>query len=112
MDVDLVMEESLPIKRQRRHICIDDKLSIDEATSASDPVKKYHIEVHHRIVDTIVSSIEQWFVRLATSKLYADLSLFHPRNVDQVSSGAMEKLHKHLLIFDDGVTVEQLRTEL
>lgn len=63
-------------------------------------------------MDTIVISIEQRFNRLARSTLYADLSLLHPRNFYQVPSGAMEELHKHLLIFDDGVTAEQLRTEL
>ena len=106
------MEESLPIKQQRRHKRIDGELSIDEATSASDPLKKYRIEVYNRIVDTIVSSIEQQFVISATSKLYADLSLHHPRKFDQVPLGAMEDLHKHLLRFDDDVNAEQLRIEL
>uniref|UniRef100_UPI00358FC640 uncharacterized protein n=1 Tax=Myxine glutinosa TaxID=7769 RepID=UPI00358FC640 len=55
MDVNLVMEESLPIKRQRQHKRIDGELSIDEAASPSDPVNKYRIEVYNRIVDTIVS---------------------------------------------------------
>ena len=98
MVVDLVMEESLPIKWQRRHKCIDGELSIDEATSASDPVKKYHIEVYNQIVYTIMSSIEQWFNRSARSTLYADLPLLHPRNFNQVQSGDMEELHKHLLV--------------
>ena len=59
-----------------------------------------------------MSSIQQLFVRPAISNLYADLSLFNRGNFDQVLSGAMEELHKHLLRFDDGVTTKQLRTEL
>ena len=82
MDVDIVMEESLHIKRQRWHKRIEGELSTDEATSASDPLKKYRIEVYNRIVDTIMSSIEQRFDRSAISTLYADLSPLYPRNFD------------------------------
>ena len=58
MDVNLVMEESLPIKLKRRHKRNDSELSIDAITSNVDPAKKYHIEMTNRIVDTIVSNIE------------------------------------------------------
>ena len=112
MDVDLVMEDSLPIKRQRCHKRLDGELSIDNVTEASESITKYRVEVYNRIVDTIVNSVEQRFDRSAASTLYADLSLLHPRNFDQVPSGSMEELHKYLLRFDDGVTAEQLRTEL
>ena len=57
-------------------------------------------------------SIERRFVTATTSAFYADLSLFHPRNFGEVPLGAMEELHGRLLRFDDGITAEQLRTEL
>ena len=57
-------------------------------------------------------SIERRFVTATTSAFYADLSLLHPRNFGEVPLGAMEELHGRLLIFDDGITAEQLRTEL
>jgi len=53
MDVDVVVEESLPIRRQRRRKCMAGELSIGEVSSASDPVTKYCIEVYNRIADTI-----------------------------------------------------------
>ena len=56
-----------------------------------------------------MSSIEQQFDRSATSTLYADLSLLHSRNFDHVPLGAMKELHKHLLKFDDGATVENYK---
>ena len=114
MNADLVMEETLPRKRQRLHKCMDGEQCIDEVVSASDPVAKYRIEVYNRIVDTIVSSIQRRFDRSASSTLYADLSLLHPRHFDQIpmASGSMEQLHKHLLRFDDDVTAEKLREEL
>jgi len=101
-DVDLVVEQSHPIRRQRRHKRIADQLPIGEVSSASVPVRKYRIEVYNRIVDTILNSIKQW-VHRASSKLNADLSLLHPRNFGQVPSGAMEELHKYLLIFNDSI---------
>lgn len=111
-DADLVMEETLPLRRQRRRKCMAAELSVDEATSASTPLDKYRIEVYNRIVDTIVSSIEQRFDRSSNSSLYADLSLLHPRNFGEVPpASSMEELHKHLLRFNDDATAEELRTE-
>ena len=112
MDVNLVMEESLPIKLKRRHKHNDSELSIDAITSNFDPAKKYHIEMTNRIVDTIVSNIEWRFNRSVRSSLYAELSILHHRNFDQVPWGTMEELSKHLLLFDNDIIAQQVQTEL
>jgi len=49
-DVDLVVEESLPIRRQRRRKFMVGKLSIGRVSSPSNPVRKYRIEVYNRMV--------------------------------------------------------------
>ena len=85
------------------------ELSVDAATSASIPVDKYRTEAYNRIVDTIVSSIEQGFDRSSTSTLYADLSLLQPRSFGEVpSASSVEELHKHLLRFSEDATGQQL----
>ena len=110
-DVGLVVKESLPVRRQRRRKCMAGELPTGEVSSASDPVKKYRIEVYNRILDHILSSIKQRFDK-TSSTLYADLSLLHPRNFGQVPSGTMEELCKYLLRFDNSITAGQLRKEL
>ena len=111
-ETDLLVEDSLPTKRQRRHKRMDDDFSTDETTPASDPVTKYRVEVYNRIVDTIVTSVEQRFGRQPTPKLFADLSLLHPGNFGKIPSGAMEELQKYLVRFDDSITAKELLTEL
>jgi len=79
------------MKRQRCRKCLAGELSIAEVSSASDPVKKYRTEVYNgihfdAIVDTVLSSIKQWFDR-TSSTLCADLSLLHPRNFDMCHRG-------------------------
>ena len=71
--------KSLPVKRHRKKKRMDGEKSQDEITETSDAVNKYRIEVYNRIVDTIVSSIEQRFDKSMTSSFYADLSLLHPQ---------------------------------
>jgi len=102
-DLDLVVKESLPVRRQRRGKCMVGELSIGEISSASDPVRKNRIELYNLIVDTILSSIKQWVDR-TSSILYADLSLRHLRNFVQAPAGAMGELCKCLLRFDDSIT--------
>ena len=46
---------------------MDGEKSQDETTETSDAVNKYQIEVYNRIVDTIVSRIEQRFDKSMTS---------------------------------------------
>jgi len=48
-DIDLVVKESLPIRRKRRRKCMAGELSTGEISSASDPVKKHRIDVYNRI---------------------------------------------------------------
>jgi len=48
-DVDLIVEESLPIRRQRRRKCVAGELSIGEVSSTSGPVKKHRREEYNRI---------------------------------------------------------------
>ena len=93
MQEDLVMKESIPLKRQRRKKRMDGKQPRYEATLASDTANKYHIEIYNVIADTIVSSLERRFDRSATSTFYADLSPLHPRNFGEVPQGAMEEQH-------------------
>jgi len=110
-DVGLVVKESLPVRRQRRRKSMAGELPMGEVSSASDPVKKYRVEVYSRVLDHILSSIKQRFDK-TSSTLYADLSLLHPRNFGQVPSGTMEELCKYLLRFDNSITAGQLRKEL
>ena len=100
------------VAKARKKKGMDGEKSKDEPSETSDVVNKYRIEVYNRIVDTIVSSIEQRFDKSMTSSFYADLSLLHPRNFGEVPSGSMEELYRHLLRFDTNVTAEQLREEL
>ena len=102
-DLDLVVKEALPIRRQRRGKCKVGEISVGEISSASDPVRKNHIEVYNLIVDTILSSIKQWLDR-TSAILYADLSLRHLRNFVQAPAGAVEELCKCLLRFDGSIT--------
>ena len=101
-DVDLVVEESLPIRRKRRRKFMAGELSIGEVSSASDPVKKHNIEVYNRIhfyaiVDTILRSIKQRFDRTSPT-LFADISRLHPRNFGMCHRGLWKS---YLLRSDD-----------
>ena len=110
-DVGLVVKESLPVRRQRRRKSMAGELPMGEVSSASDPVKKYRVEVYSRVLDHILSSIKQRFDK-TSSTLYADLSLLHPRNFGQVPPGTTEELCKYLLRFDESITARQFRKEL
>ena len=64
VDEDLVVEQSLPVKRQTRWKRMDGEQCKDEGPAASDPLKllnKYRIQVYNEIVDTIVTFSPQKF---------------------------------------------------
>ncbi|XP_060781697.1 uncharacterized protein LOC132889330 isoform X2 [Neoarius graeffei] len=83
----------------------------------SDTEALYRINVHNRIMDTVIESMHQRFLKNGT--LYADLALLDPKNFSQVksySSGfpetALKDLSKCLLPFDDRAMVTNLQSEL
>ena len=111
-EVDLILEGSFPIKRQRQKKCMAGERCQDEAVSTTAPTRKYEIDVYNVIMDSVINNIERRLDKSST--LYADLSLLHPRNFSQLPSctGAMEEVSKHHQQFDNKATAEQLRTEL
>lgn len=111
-EVDLILEGSFPVKRQRQKKCMVGERCQDEAVSTTTPTRKYEIDVYNVIMDSVINNLERRLDRSST--LYADLSLLHPRNFNQLPSctGAMEEVSKHLQQFDKEATAEQLRTEL
>ena len=55
---ELVVETTIPVKRQIKKKCMPGEICTDEAVSAACPIKKYEIEVYNTVMDSIFNDIE------------------------------------------------------
>ena len=74
-ETELEAEASLPQKRGRKKKSMPGEMCRDEAVT--DAETSYEIYVHNQIMDTVLGSIHQRFLKNGT--LYADLALLDPK---------------------------------
>lgn len=112
---ELEAEVSLPQRCGRKKIPMPGETNRDEAVT--DTEASHETDVHNQIMDTVLGSMHQQFLKNVT--LYADLSLLDPKYFNQVTANAggfpeavLEQLSNCLLPFDDRATVANLQGEL
>lgn len=112
-DSRVELEQQLPVKRQRRVKVMDGEMANDE--SINDEMKKYEVEVHNRIMDIIINSINERFTK--NIAVYRQFACFDPRSFNELLDNGIDVkmfsfLSEKLLCFNDEATPENIRTQL
>lgn len=112
-DLDVIIETKFPEGRCRYKKKMYDESSLD--TPIQNVEKRFEVQVHNVILDTIISSMEKKFY--CNKKLFTDLSCLSPNNFEDIinkklPSNALNVLFKALKYFDGSITIERLKNEL
>lgn len=112
-DSQVEIEENLPVKRYKRVKKMDGEQSYD------DPIKgelyKFEIEVHNRIMDIILKSMNDRFTK--NIEVYRQFSCFDPRNFnDLLQNGVSDKMFtfisKKILSFNKDASPDNIKNQL
>lgn len=84
-NLDIIIEEDFPKIRSRKHKimageCVEDYI-------INDQYKKFTIDVHHKILDTIVESMRRRFIK--HRNLYTDLLCLSPSNFKEITENGL-----------------------
>ncbi|XP_065672044.1 uncharacterized protein LOC136089879 [Hydra vulgaris] len=96
-ECDCVIQTDLPMVRKRIRKVMAGELANDDPLT--DPLKKFEVEVHNGILDTVLRSLSTRFA--SHGELYSDMSCFDPNGFSEllecnIPKKALQKISCHI----------------
>lgn len=112
-NLDIVVEEHFPRIRSRKRKILPGEMVEDYIIN--DQLQKFTVDVHNKILDTIVESMRRRFLK--HRDLYTDLSCLSPTNFKEIteqglSNIALTTLSNKLQQFNKNASNENIKNEL